>query len=187
MTITEAPAAPLSVENIIRRVKLSASDAKAVSAAQARVAEIMEIIAGCEPDRNGRLSKLHGEADKIEAEFYENPTPEGAEKLHGAILRLETAKMTFGRIDAGCHHALEQASAALAPVAMKALDDALATLDTEAAATRAALVKTATVFSDTGEIAIFDSRLAVTRANLEAERTEARHAPLHWLASKGLA
>lgn len=186
MQILEAPPAPLSVENIIRRVKLSAADAKAVATAQARVAEIMGIIKATEPDRHGRISQLHTEADRIEAEYYATTSRETAELLHAAIVRLETAKLSFPRIDAGCHHALALASSNLAPVAMKALDDALAILDGEAAATRAAIVKTSSVFSDDGETAIFDSRLSITRANLEGERTEARRDPLAWLANRGL-
>jgi hypothetical protein len=187
MTIIENQPAPLAIESILAKVSLSPADKKAISSAQSRISEIMALIAATEPDRNGRTSQLHREADKIELVFAEAPTRENAEALHVALVRVRDAEVSFSRIDSVCHSTMNAVSRSVESVAMNALDAALKNLDESAAKTRQSMVETAGVFGEGGEMKTFDSRLAVTRSNLEAERTEARANPLHWLSFRGLA
>lgn len=187
MITLENQPAPLAIESILAKVSLSPADKKAVAAAKARIADIMALITATEPDRNGRTSQLHREADAIEQMFAENPTRENAEALHVALVRVRDAEVSFSRIDATCHATMNAVSRSLEAVAMSALDAALKNLDASAAATRKAMVETASVFGEDGEIQSFDKRLAITRANLEGERTEARSNPLSWLGYRGLA
>lgn len=187
MTILENPPAPLAIESILAKVSLSPADKKAITAAQSRISDIMALIAASEPDRHGRTSQLHLEADEMELVFAEAPTRENAEALHVSLVRVRDAEVSFARIDSVCHSTMNAVSRSLEGVAMSALDSALKNLDESAAITRKAMVETASVFGEGGEIDIFDKRLALTRANLEGERTEARSNPLHWLAYRGLA
>jgi hypothetical protein len=187
MTIIENQPAPLAIESILAKVILSPADKKAINAAQSRIAEIMALIASTEPDRHGRTSELHREADAIEQVFAEEPTRENAEALHDALVRVRDAEVSFARIDAVCNATMNAASRSLAAVAMSALDAALKNFDASAAQTRRSMIETASVFGEDGEMKTFDSRLAITRANLEAERTDARSNPLHWLSFRGLA
>ena len=189
MTIIESKPAPLSIEGIIAKVTLSSSDQKAINAAKSRIADITALIAATEPDRAGnqKNSQLHRESDAIEQVFLANPTRENAEAFHDALVRLRDAEVSFARIDGVCHLTMNAASRSLESVAMSALDAALKNLDESAASTRKALIETANAFSDDGELSIFDGRLAVTKSNLEGERTEARSNPLSWLTSRGLA
>ena len=187
MTIIPDQPAPLAIESILAKVSLSPADKKAITAAQSRIADIMALITATEPDRHGRTSQLHHDADEIELVFAEAPTRENAELLHVALVRLRDAEVSFARIDSVCHSTMNAVSRSVESVAMNALDAALKSLDESAAATRKAMVETASVFGEDGEIKIFDSRLALTHANLEGERTEARSNPLSWLAYRGLA
>ena len=103
MTIIENQPAPLALESILSKVTLSPADKKAITTAQSRIAEIMALIAATEPDRNGRTSQLHREADAMEQVFAEAPTRENAEALHVALVRLRDAEVSFSRIDSVCH------------------------------------------------------------------------------------
>lgn len=187
MTIIENQSSPLAIDSILAKVSLSPADKKAITAAQSRIAEIMALIAFTEPDRHGRTSQLHREADEKEQVFAQEPTRENAELLHNALVRLRDAEVSFARIDGVCNETMNQVSRSVESVALNALDAALKNLDESAAATRKAMVESASLFGEDGEIDIFNKRLAVTKSNLEAERTEARANPLHWLAYRGLA
>ena len=187
MTIIENQPAPLAIESILAKVSLSPADKKAISAAQARIADIMALISATEPDRHGRHSQLHVEADEMEQVFAQEPSRENAEALHVALVRLRDAEVSFARIDATCHATMNALSRSLEAVAMSALDAALKNLDESAGITRKAMVESSSLFGEDGEIDIFDRRLAITRANLEGERSEARANPLSWLAYRGLA
>lgn len=187
MLILENQPAPLAIESILAKVSLAPADKKAITTAQSRIAEIMALIAATEPDRNNRTSQLHLEADEMEQVFAENPTRENAEALHVALVRLRDAEVSFARIDGVAHATMNAVSRSLESVAMNALDAALKNLEESASSTRKAILESASVFGEDGEIEIFDKRLALTRANLEGERTEARSNPLHWLSSRGLA
>ena len=187
MIILENQPAPLAIESILAKVTLSPADKKAISAGKSRISEIMALISATEPDRHGRTSQLHREADAMEQVFAQAPTRETAEALHVALVRLRDAEVSFARIDSVCHATMNAVSRSLEGVAMSALDSALKNLDESAAATRKAMVESSSLFGNDGEIDIFDKRLALTRANLEGERTEARSNPLHWLSSRGLA
>jgi hypothetical protein len=187
MIILDTQPAPLSIDSILAKVSLSPADKKAITAAQSRIGEIMALISATEPDRHGRTSQLHREADEMEQLFAENPSRQNAEALHVALVRVRDAEVSFARIDAVCNATMNAVSRSLESVALSALDSALKNLDASATATRKAMVESASVFGEDGEIDIFDRRLAITRANLEAERTEARSNPLHWLSYRGLA
>jgi hypothetical protein len=187
MIILENQPAPLAIESILAKVTLSPADKKAIQAAKSRITEIMALISATEPDRHGRTSQLHRQADEMELVFAEAPTRENAEALHVALVRLRDAEVSFARIDSVCHATMNAVSRSLEVVAMSALDSALKNLDASAAKTRQSMVESSGLFGEDGEIQSFDKRLALTRANLEGERTEARSNPLSWLAYRGLA
>jgi len=185
---TELPTpAPLSLTGIFKSVSLTSAESKIVSTAQAKIADAVALIAATEPDRFGRISQLHLDADTAEQAFLADTSRENAERFHDALVRCRDAEVSFSRIDAICNLAMRAASQSVRDVAESVVTRASENLESEAAAHRAAMVKAAATFGEDRELGAFDLRLAATRAALADEAAEARRDPLHWLTQRGLA
>jgi len=175
-------ASSLPTGEFIKAVKPSASARKAIADAQAAIENLMSIATATEPDRQGRFSALHRAADIAEQEFAANPTLANAEKLHHALVRNETAKISFSRINAVIHNSFPATNEATIPAAMEILDAAIAALDAEAEKAKASIGKNAGVFLD---VASLDRQHQAAKADLEGHRPEIRRDAMGWLKTFG--
>jgi hypothetical protein len=171
----------METTQFIKAAKPSAAAKKLIADAQARVASLLELVNQCEPDRNGRTSQLHREADKIELEFLATPTRENAEKFHHALVRCQQSEISFPRIDSAIHALLPAAAAVAQPAALEILQSALDALDGEADAARDG-IKRESVFLDIGKI---DAAHALAKTELQDHRSAILQDPLHWLKTYG--
>lgn len=189
MTFTEAPAAPLNVDSLIRRQKPASADRKTLDAAVHEIDGILALIAKARPSANGHYAKLHHIADQAERELAANPTAANMEALHDAITRHRDAEASFQRIDAALSHAARVRIDSLRPIAERVLDSVEADLEAEGAKRRAEITEADSVFGETGDAAEFNRRMARTKTFLDDERLAIRQngAALAWLAEKGLA
>lgn len=168
----------MQTESFIKTAKPSASAKKQIDAAKSQVQNLMDIVAGTEPDRMGYFGALHRAADAAEQAFIASPSIETAEHLHTALVRCEQARVSFPRINQAIHSLFPACNEAAVPAALETLDTAIATLDAEATTAKANVSKSATVFSD---VASIDRAHAAARADLEAHRTEIQRDALGWL------
>jgi len=171
----------MQTSEFIKSAKPSAAAKKLISEAQKRVADLLSLVDQCEPDRSGRTSQLHKDADAVELEFLATPSREMAEKFHHALVRCKEAEISFPRIDGAIHALLPAAAAVAAPAALELLDLALAALDAEAATAKAS-AKAQNVFFDIGSI---DRQHAAAKADLESHRAAIHADPLGFLRTYG--
>ena len=188
MTFTEAPAAPLNVDSLIRRQKVSGGDRKTLDATVGEIDKILDLIAHNRPSGAGHTSGLHLIADQAERDLAADPTAANADRLHEAVTRHRDASVSFARINAALNFAARQKIDALRPIAERVLDSVEAALESEGARRKAEILQADSVFGESGDVGEFDRRLARTKAVLADERTAIRQqgAPLAWLAEKGL-
>ena len=189
MTFTEAPAAPLNVDALIRRQKVSGSDRKTLDATVGEIDKILDLIALNRPTGNGHTSGLHLIADQAERDLAANPTAANADRLHEAVTRHRDASASFARINAALNHAARVKIDGLRPIAERVLDAVEAALQAEGSKRRAEILAVDAIFGEAGDAAEFDRRLERTRQAIADERIAIRQqgAALAWLAEKGLA
>jgi hypothetical protein len=170
---------------VLAGLKPSASAKSAIAKAQAEVDRLLGLVTACEPDRGGRTSQLHHEADMAEQVFLADPSRENAEALHVALVRCRDAEVSFKRIDSVIHHHLPRASKLAEPAALEIIDAALAELDRQHEAAKANISKASTLFQD---VARLDRQHEAAKGELVGERNAVLTGDaLHWLRLKGFA
>lgn len=169
---------------LLAAVTPTASHKKAIAEAFAEMDRLHGIILACSPDTHNQTSILHALVDEAGNAFMANPTIENAEKLHTASVRLETAKLSIGTINGGCHAGFNRVRRSLIPVANELVDQAVAALEGERVKAEAAIAKNSGVLLDTASIGrAFDAALSELDSHRSAINTDA----VDWLKANGFA
>jgi hypothetical protein len=176
-----APHVPSPIAaSLLAGVKPSAAQTKSIKAAQAEIERLHAIIRECEPDSGNGYSfgHLHRVMDAAGEKLHAEPTKANAEAFHAACVRLETAKLSIAGINHAIHAALGRVSQSLGPVANEIVDSAIATLESEAGKSKAAVARDAGVLLD---VASIDRAHAHAATDLEGHRASIASDPLGWL------
>jgi hypothetical protein len=181
------------ISQIAESIPFTTKDLKTINAARKQTADIAsttdKILA--DPSHCARyehFSWLHREVDRFEQILIDEPSYTHAETFHAAILRLEEAKITQGRIGAALGLALQKVSQSVAAVVAGHLDKVGQRIETEASTRRGELATSKHgLFNNSDERRALESRVAQLLADLASERTEAAQDPLGWLTRNGLA
>jgi hypothetical protein len=191
MQFVSPPSAALSLDTIFQSCKATATESKAIKSAREKIAAAWAIVESFTPqaraERLGKNSPSVAAMHKAAEAFRANPSTETAEAYHAAILRVDDVEKTCGSINADAQKAIDGYSQSLRPIAAAIGERAKAALETEATKHRDALLSAEGTFGPDDTIAIFDDRLAATRAAIAHELTEAQQDPLGWITGRELA
>ena len=178
---------------ICEQIAFAPKDRKAIDLARLKAAEINATIGkvlGDSPNApyDTPYSWLHCEIDRLEQVLIDQPTHMHAEIFHAAIIRLEEAKQSQGRIGGALNIAGQRISQSLAGIVAGHLDKVEQRIQKEADLRRAELKPSNhALFSNADEKRALEARVTQLLSDLASVRTEAGQDPLGWIERNGLA
>ena len=165
--------------DLIKSIRLSAASKKLFAEATRKRDELLDLAVQLAPDRNGRESLLHKEADAAVQAFWAAPSRELGEKAHDALVRNRDAEVSFAALDQGIHKNLPAAARIAEAAALQVIDDAIAELNKQHEAAVAA-APSGGIFSSRTQL---DIQHATALQELQGERNAILTGsdPVNWL------
>ena len=117
------------ITELIKSVKLTAPSKKLLAEASRKRGELLALVTALEPDRGGRESLLHKQADEAVRAFWAAPSRQLAETAHDSLVRARDAEISFAVLDDGIRANLPAAAKLAEAAALQVVDDARAELD----------------------------------------------------------